>query len=646
MADPRSTFWYLNSIPGEFIVPWSWRQTRGADPFVATFYASDDRFDSLKNPVALTVGAPDATMAGASLVTFENLFILAKERSLKGLREYTLVDVRWLLASGAFTGSFNVKGYKDKWRRDSIRADGVPYTRQQAIQIALVELIATISAREGRLVVPAPQITFDLADDSPLYEKLPENLGNSAGGGWVGAALPQFLPALLGGSADLVVARNGHLRITDKHATVVNGIDKGLILLDGILEKKEVRWQKPKRCVVQFEQRFGDTFAVIQGATGLSSYLNSLDPRNLALENVIPKYVVGGIVAENSGVSVARYESFEEYFQNPEVSAAGINEDLLRKRYLSPFLIPREDLNAAQRERAEVIESSLRACWRKWWRIKDTDDETNIRRKFADIQLGVLKADGTSEEMAVICDFEKLFKYPATPTDEEISRPVLDALSPFGAYWHNQEDLIIEIEQLSALPSVANVYLGALVERIKVPSKADIINFYDGLPLFECLGEFRREFTMRIYYHGLWVHDSDAQRKRLHEITYPLFDDGEIDSITTLYEGMTANWLRKHDESEHKLLNIEGIYLAAAERTAQIKKSFEQLRSGTVLFGGVDVLARTGIEPVGDLHEIVVSIGTANKVFEVSTALDFRPYVVPEVEYPELFEPARPADIG
>ena len=260
MSDPQSTFWYLNGIPGEFIAPWTWAQTRGTTPHVASFYASDDRFEQLKNPVTLVIGAPDATMAGSSLAIFENLFLLEKQRSAKGLREYTLADIRWLLNSGEFTGSFNILGYKDRYRPDSLRGAQEPFSRQQAVQVALAELIVSISAREGRIIVPAPRVTFDLSADSALYERLPNNLGNSAGGGWVGAGLSEFLPALLGGAADLVVARGGHLRITDKHAAVVNGIDTGLILLDGVLDRKEIKWQKPRKCIVQFEQRVGDIF--------------------------------------------------------------------------------------------------------------------------------------------------------------------------------------------------------------------------------------------------------------------------------------------------------------------------------------------------------------------------------------------------
>lgn len=645
MSDPRATFWYLNDVPGEFISPWTWRQTRGVTPYLTTFYASDDRFERLRNPVTLTIGAPDATMSGSSIVTFENLFLLEKQRSLKGLREYTLADVRWLMLTGSFTGSFNIKSYKNRYRPDSVAGDQ-PFTRQRAIRVAIGELITSISAREGRVILPSPQITFDLADNSPLLEKLPDNLGNSDGGGWVGAALNEFMPALLGDGADLVPARNGHLRIVDKSAQVVNGIDTGLILLDGILERKEVRWQKPKRCTVQFEQRFGDSFTVINDQPALQNWIVGRDPRNMALENVIPRYVADGLLAD-SGVSVSQYQTMEEFLSDPEVTPTGVSADTIRKRFLAPLLIDRTNIaSAIEKQRAEVVETNIRAAWRRWWRVRDEDEGANVRRKYADIQLGVIKADGTTDTVSVICDYTKHYRFQQSPDDGALSRNVYDAHSPFQAYWHNHDDLVIGIDLTTVPTSLHTIYLGTLVEDLRLPTTAELLDFLQGSPLFECQGEFAQQFTMRVYYHGLWVCADDPTYKRLYEVTYPLFDDGEIDTVTSLYRGTTANWFRDHSQQEFRLLNPEAIYLAAADRTAQIKKSYEQYRAGDVAFGGVDVLSRTGIEPVGDLYDLAVKIGSSSHSFEIGTTLSFRPYVAAEIPFPELLESLIPQKVG
>jgi len=475
-----------------------------------------------------------------------------------------------------------------------------------------------------------------------VTDALPDNLGNSAGGGWSDAPLDLFAPVMLAERGDLVPTAGGGLAIVDRTAQIVNRPWNEFILRAGLPGPKDVRWQRPKKIVVGVEQRFCAPLYVIETPVPEDAQATTAapaeNPRDLRprVENVVPypEVLVAGVNALPNLDAPAKFISFPEFFP---LVPGGLTESRIRKRLLAPGLIDKNKLTAPQRAQASLAESLVRQFWRRCWRIND--DTT--RRAFADFRLGQLRADGTTDEQAVYMSWTAGFAYerwPGAPLSEPYS-----GRAPYVARWLSREDLVFQlVESARVAAAVGAIYPGHIDDPIRAPTYDELWDERKRLKT-EAAAEISGFFQLEVYAHGLYVGgDAIYGRDRLYRQTLDLFSDGEVDEVQILMPGITANWLWETRRSEkYELLNGDALRARAEAIRDEVKASYEQKRAGVAVFGGLEILQQN-IEVQGDLWEIGVHVGQQGDLWEISTTLDFRPGFAP-FDLPPVVaaEPAR-----
>lgn len=635
-ARPTQTFWWLDDVPGMNVAPWEWRQTRGADPYAVEIVCGDRRFDGLSNPVTLTVHTPDGDGA-VSEQQWKNLWILERESTRKGVWFYTLADVRWALLYGRLNAEYNVWGYGGRWRESSLNNRAIPYT----IETAMRDAVRRFSDSAGLLGV---SLVTDTTLDEIRVKPLRMNLGNSRGGGWAGGKWVEVMNALMEGSpATIVPRRDGNLALVDGTSALVRDEVEKHILLDGKLGEKEVHWQLPKKCIVQFQKRHGSHFVNL--TQPISSHLEALGIRSYSLvgdfrmniENVLPVYNEDSR-GQPEYLSMRQNAWGGEFFtRNPSTLPRNVHILLgvkmvdreIRHRYLQPHMFNRTDLPAAGRPVAAAIEQIIRAYWRRLYRI--VDDEN--RERYADIRLGELQADGTTGEPIVVANWVQHHRTTiGGDWGGDVSKNLGPGQSPFNARWEDKQAGLIYLVLERTPPSLATVYPGALEKQIRIMDPARAIQD-DAETLFECLGEFSADYYLAVPWNALYI----GPNNRLKEVSVPLFQDGDRPHVYVRAENMTANYsmtpgglidpITGRHRLINKFLNEDLVEKQAKLIGDQVKKSFELDRAGLLEFGGVRVLADLGdeAEVKGDLHEIAVHFGGGDNLWEIRTTMEFRP---------------------
>lgn len=626
---PTQVTWFLNDVPGAFVTPWTWKQTRGWQPYAVTVVQPDDRFSRLKNPVRLHIDTPGRTLQTVKRTTFERVYIVEQGRTTRGLYTYTLADLRWLLQSAALTASYNVRSWGGKYRAESLDA-GAPFTVAGAMRHALKRLADRVTEGiDHKLLLGADEVEIFTNDPRLVATDLPDNLGNSDGGGWVAAKPAEFVPAMLRDAGDLIVTRGGWLRIIDRSARVIGQLEE-YVLLDGSIDPKNIAWQIPRKVRVQFEQVYGAPFDIVLGDaqaqaanTTTEPIVNS--PGKLTAQNVFPKLDPGAITAVAGAEPETKHEDYvtlDELNAIADIRPFAATEFQLRKRILQPRLINHDPLNANQRAIAEVYEQTLRRHWRRTFRVKNDE----IRRRFANVELGKVQPDGTFKAASVVADFVRVFRWQSG-VNEPLSRNVSYGVSPFVARWADRESLIFTLDVDNLPPIVQAVHVGALEKDIRFATLRDIVEDNDRATVFESHGEFTSSARIRVYWRGLYVGDT-PEKPRTYDLDYD-FGSGDAGIVTVRAHGLQAVWSADSPGGPFSLLNLGDLQAHGDSLAQQIMASYVQARAGVLEFGGVEVLATGGVECYGELYEIAVEIGTAAKPYETRTVLDFRPEVRP-----------------
>lgn len=624
---------FLNDVPIEFIGTRQWSLIRGTSPFTMEITASDNRFSELENPVELTVFTPGPIPGELKEVTFKRLYLLQQKSTFKGLRTYLLADFRWLLRSVTLTAQYNILSYGGSLRPLSAR-DGVnqSWTVVAAFQDSLRQLVAQLHLGDPPSVIRG-------TDDVRLSEDLPFNLGNSSGGGWVGAKIDEFVPAMIGDIADITMTREGDLEIVDRH-TAVDVLDDAasFVLYDGDVSSKDVHWQKPRKIVPLFEKRLGGRFSVISAEEETQA---DVGVDVLEIENVIPMYAV-------RDSDIGEWLTFSEFFLDVAQYNILLNDKLIRERMMGPRLFSIRAFSAPERVRAAIIEDLVRTYWRSAWRVFDSTLRETTRRTLADIQLGKIQSDGTSGRVSVKADYVKVRRWQAFK-GQTLSENVTFDDSLFEAEWIDRDRQIfyLSVGEL-ANRQIDTAYLGNFRLPIELLDLQTMVVRGQRFTS-ENVAEFDRRFRLSVYYHGLYVGeiskvpgepiDDTEFFERLLRIEQNGFPDGEVHAVEVMARGLTANYSRDAEDGEYTLLNAEEINLRAAFIASQIRQSYEQERSGILRLGGVAFIAdNETIRPAGEIHSVTVTVGmNQGKEFEIVTVVDVRP----EVRLP-LGAPAEP----
>ncbi len=637
---------FINDVPVEFIGARQWSLMRGVHPATMEITATDDRFSALENPVRLRIITPGADGTSKELI-FERLYLLQRESAAKNLRTYLLADFRWLLGTVTLTAQYNIRSYGGKLRELST-LNGQAWSLADAIENAMLRLIKQLALDDS------PRVLV-FVDDIEFFDKaMPDNLGNSEGGGWVGAKLEEFFYAMVGDHVDLTMSTGGDVVITGRSGETL-AVDvasaPGSVLYDGTVAEKDVHWQTPRQIVVLFEKRLGGLFRIIQEkGTQVGP-----SPDVIEIENVIPQFT-DDVTAEDEWVN------FPEFFANlpsifgPLGPAISASDDGIRKNIMKPRLFNDIEQTAPDRATVARVENLVRTYWRNAWRVLNTEGSDDLRKRLADIRLGSLQKDGTTNKASVFGDYVIVKRWQGKPGDP-LSENMLNKTAPFVAEWRDLDQLVFFLAVSETISrQIGAVYLGSFNEPIGLLPIREMIEQGRRFNT-EDSASFSEDIDLGVYYHGLYVGEevlgkeavapvSELFTERLHRVSFDgLFPNPQIAQVEVMSRGITANFRRTTDEGVYELLNQEELFTRANFLAGEIRKTYEQERAGLLRFGGVGFMVdHPTLQATDEVNSVTVTVGmNAGKEYEIVVVVDVRP----EVRVPTLapVEPMKPVSI-
>ena len=468
---------------------------------------------------------------------------------------------------------------------------------------------------------------------------LPDNLGNSEGGGFFGASLPEFGPLLLEPiRCDIVPTPDGKLKITDRVREQSQDL-KGFIHIGGQVRPADVHWQKPKKLIVEFEKRVERRFTYSEGGQ-----TSARDPLSPAIENVAPNWdadrpdeitrlVPFGDVGDSASTHFIPLLNLRLTF-NPPMTQAGV-----KSYFMAPTLYDTElgSLTAEQIGKLQVAEGLIREHWRRTFRVRTSQTAIDdVRARFADPQIGRLQADGTGkQDGAVFMDYVVDLRYGQrrageSPLQAVFSQNVSFTLgrpAPFTAKWIDRGELVFQIAANAGGFHKRGYYPGLLTGKGK--HYGDIKNVLRGQAklAIDATVDFRDQFNLVIYWHGLYLGPpagyTGAAYARTHKVEKALFANGPVDSLTLRCDSLTANF--GYDGTfPGALLNGADLDDEAERLEREVKDALTQGRAGVMRHGGLDVITKGGFGVGGDIHEVAILVG-ARAAFTIDTHITVMP---------------------
>lgn len=604
----------INDIPIDYIGAASLRVSRGAEPSMLTLLVRDEdgggtRFDELVNPVVISITTPDAYGESVTL-KLENWHISEVIPNAPGVYALVLEDCRKLAVDkgAALTVDYNVYvagyGTTEVARLTSLK-DSRDWTCYEAAQ--------DIIERFG--LVFEPETDFPAELEIPA---LPRNLGNSIGGGFVGATwIASVQLALEPIHCDVIVLPNGNVSITDRKTEHATELDK-YSAVAGIVAERDRHWQKPQFIDVLFQNRIERWLYADEVATAANW-------ADLDMENVVPRSQVTSVQPG--------HEHIEDALQR--VTGAGVAA--IRRFYMCPIMIDRAGPTYTATERAEraELEGYVRACLRTRFRVK-----TDLgRATLMDVRLGHIGTDGkTKSEDSVYMAHERVIDFVDVGEVRDMAQLAESATStavPFDitkpAPWvarfgyDDAGELILELvsehrqrhglrRYIADIPGLLNARLAA----------TSLLNQID--PTFD-LNEASTErrlvagWFVYVFYHGLQVapRPEIGLPERVTTVQRPLFDDGPLDTVSLLVSDMTANYatVRTSGANPGRLPNglpLQCINATQIEERAdyirdQARKYFEDGRAGIVTTAGVEAITAGKLWVRGNVQSMTIEIG-------------------------------------
>ena len=615
--EPHTKWWLIGreggTVHGAYVSPWQWKFTRGASPYIAAIAVPDDRFEKMRNPVELRVETPRPSMGSATTLRIRNLYLIASEAlEVEGWRRYLLTDVRWMLAFGKITASYNIVSYGGELRPGTDR-NGRRWTRREALEDAFARCVASVEQRHPqplftsgsplRFRAPATRTEFDT--------DLPDNLGNTPQGGYVGATWAQVSRDIIGDLGDVAPNPGGWLEVVDRETRNLTA-PENWAKISGILDAQNVVWQRPQWVVCHVPRRHGGILST--AAPGVSRVRNLLDPE---IANVAPAQQDDPAqLLLNQPPDTPTWQEIETNawlatFQ--KLTGVSLGHRDIEGRFFQPSLIDNRALSAPQRVAAAVLESILRRHWRLTWQIRDDD----IRREYAHIELGRLRPDGTVEAAPAEAPYTVLLRYQREP-DAPLSNQTALGQTAFSPQWIDREGLVFRLVADGG-HGVDTVYPGELFEPIRIPDLQEIV--FDNQEITtEAMAAFRSGFEISVHWAGDWVGDERADE---HE--FAAFTDGEIGAVHVLVTGITANYRQDEPGGNYEPIN-EGEVMARCRAIAEeVKATYRQPRNGTVETQGVAIVSEGLARVRGEVNEIAILFGAGEKLHTITTQIDVTP---------------------
>lgn len=562
--------------------------------------------------VTIEIECADPTVSGSEKITLKGWHLIkrkVREATHKSaqLVEYQFADVRWRKNFNKLTASYNIVSYGGRYREDTLYNKITPWRVWQAAFDALKEL--------------KYDVKIDIDDQDCYRPQLPDNMSNAKGGGFVEARQDFALPPILEAAAlNMVPNGDGGVNITDRHSERSKDLKKYLQFAGGA-EKAKLQWQFPKYIVVPFPKRIERLGSFDEDARATSSS-NEYD---VPIENVIPKWVPG------TSLSVEDHQEIDTYLLTRylEGNWPGPNRMAhVRKHYLHKrmFDLHNPNLTTTAKVNMEVIEQLVRSCFRKRYRFKTPDltgsikSTDELRARYADLQLGRLKKDGTTRKDSVYCDYVRDDRFGRLPSrganaidqvfSDNIPYTPLKA-APFTTEWlpGGREDLIFEL--IPDKPDSIDV-VSYIPGRLNKDKNYDFKVRPIRIELDDTV-ELTDDFKMEFHYHGLWVYDGKGDLSRTYEVKLAsgLQNAGVEEMTAEIVQDMTANYSFVATASfPGRLMNRGELKTRADQVREEIVQSYKQGRAGIVRCAGINVLTKGKVWVGGDISAIEIVIGS------------------------------------
>lgn len=650
-------------MPLEWSAPFSLKQTRGFSPYMFTVQVSNETVEAfLPKSQSFPSGAecsfeffaPKAG-GGQSHLVWNNWYLVRSEPPphFKGSRVLTFADERWALQYRLFDMSYNIQWPDGSYREDTVPGGG---GRTGGIWTALD---AAVDALKKMGYSPNISRVAESSGIGKRHIPLPNNLGNSPGGGYVGASAEEILsPMLRAIDCDLVFGFDGQPYIVDRAGDPAKDIQKlrDLPRIVDVVEKTENGWEKPRKIRVFFEMKIE---AAVEG--GIDAFTITGEPVYDEPVNVMPSFDRSDVVPEDWWDAQVGEQDDTRFVEiNGEVVRLGYAafdgdaDRQIRWNWFLPLIFPlavgrnREIIESGEPGRNALlaskkiwVDSQLRRFWRRVYKVKYPTRSTptvNRARYLTGIRMGRLTPSGdTRERGSVYCDWvDKTSQSYAfsnsDPWSVAFSRnhpfdPLVPA--PFTARWlaDTGDELLFELVPPEASRiGQAEILPGLFTADLNYGNYAKIVND-EYLELTEAKASFQPDFRFRVMTAGRLIADIDLVGKsspigtinsRSLVLEYDAFKDGSIESLDIKNHSITANFgfsstqLAKSDpitdEWPEVLLNGTDLQRAAVASVATYKRKFDLGMAGGFLMAGLSG-AEDGVVTAGDIAEASVVVG-------------------------------------
>ena len=626
-------------IAVEYIGTFDLMMSRGSDPDEVKLLTSrPEEFEALtEKPCAFEFSHNKGDLGGGKQ-TFQwkgwYMQGLQANPSRPGLYTATFRDYRVIAERMRLDLSYNVQ-----WADEFLRADSVSRKKTSSPSKRWTCLEAAWDALEKfGFVVDKNVATLE---GWQKKEILPDNLGNSKGGGFCAVSPSEIVPRLLEQiRCDYLMTPEGKVRVVGRSSDFDESPKLKLHrLIGGTVSKRNIKWQRPKFIKVLFERIMEGGWDYAAATSRTTSALSTAF--NQRIYNVMPTFD-----ANNIG-STDKWTALEEQVEDFLGSDAA---DKIRSRWFKPNLFPYKRVNRMIVDSAETIakkqwfDDNVRRCWRRVFQVSPAvyQGAASYLRCFTGIRLGRLEENGGIRSGGnVWMDYCRHLRwgrprdigstyidptslvfsenryYSGIRADGQDGLDVYSFLpAPFTTRWLNPERLVFEVQpdRASVLNNVANLP-GVMAERLNYGPLVELASG-SALKRTELKGEFKEAWNLRVLWAGRLstpipanalsysgVNSSRAQYTRTWAEERTGFGDGLGATVHVKVEEITAN----HAFSQEALKNIAigslGNYMAdvlinkdeiedTADHVAeQIKQTYNQDRAGVAVVAGVASLA-------------------------------------------------------
>ncbi len=576
---------------------------RGTEPSVITFLARDDdqgnhQWKSSRNPISIEITTA-ASNGSKDTLNLRRWYITSVYESSPGIKEIKLQDARWFINFKKFTGSYNLY-HSGFGREEKIYEHSLNGTSEWTCYDAAKDVIKKMG------------LGFKDEQGYPKDLKkviLPRNLGNSDSGGFVGESFANIIPLMLEPiRSDLVLLSDGRATITDRSQDQISGIDD-YILVEGAVRDRDIHWQKPKKCIVTFEQRVERRWEGDEGAT-------SSRGRDLEIENVMPRLVLAGSAGT---FRFLEQEGHINLLSNIQ-SEFGITQNQILERYLKPRIIIIDESDPIEdADEKDQHEAWTRECFRLKWRIRDDDSSHAI----ADIIPGHLGVDGTTRsERSVYMPYSFIYRYTNLYRGQSLNSVLNTTVSrnvPFDntrpapflpvLFSDARGEVILQlVKQPQAF--MRDVFPGETTESIEFGEALNISLDQFIIPTEHQI-ELKDNFSLHVYYHGILTDDRfDLGLERLHKEEVKMFSDGPIPQIEIHVRDITANHgVIDRNTYQLGLANADELKERAEDIAEQIRQTYADGKAGVLLTAGLEAITKGDYWVRGNIYQAQITIG-------------------------------------